>query len=103
MQLYALITGGSRGIGRAVSLKLASMGYNVLINYKGNKAAAEETALRASEFGVVAETIAFDVSKKEEIQQALGAWQENNKEKIIEVLVNNAGIRSDTLMMSMTD
>ncbi len=103
MELYALITGGSRGIGRAVSLKLASLGYNVLINYKGNKAAADETAAKVAEFGVMAETIAFDVSKKEEIQQALGAWQEANKDKIIEVLVNNAGIRNDTLMMSMTD
>ena len=100
---YALVTGGSRGIGRAVCLKLADMGYNMLINYKGNTVAAEETAALVREKGVEAEILMFDVGSKEDIQKVLGGWIENNNDKIVEVLVNNAGIRQDTLMMSMTD
>lgn len=103
MQPYALVTGGSRGIGRAVCLRLAAEGYPVLINYRGNKEAAEETARLVREQGRAAEIIAFDVSNREEVKQVLGAWQEQNQDKIIEVLVNNAGIRQDTLLMSMTD
>jgi len=100
---YALVTGGSRGIGRAVCLKLAGMGYNVLINYKGNKEAADETAKLVTAAGVSAETLMFDVGNKEDIRKVLGGWMEANTGKIIEVLVNNAGIRQDILMMSMTD
>jgi len=103
MQTFALVTGGSRGIGRAVCVKLASLGYSVLINYKGNKAAAQETAGLVKAMGVSAELLAFDVANKEEVRTAIGNWQETNKESIIEVLVNNAGIRQDTLLMSMTD
>jgi 3-oxoacyl-[acyl-carrier protein] reductase len=100
---YALVTGGSRGIGRAVCLKLAEMGYPVLINYKGNTEAAEETARLVREKGVDAEILKFDVGSKSDIQNALGGWLEANPDKLVEVLVNNAGIRQDTLMMSMTD
>ncbi|PZF73019.1 3-oxoacyl-ACP reductase FabG [Taibaiella soli] len=103
MQTFALVTGGSRGIGRAVCVKLASLGYSVLINYKGNKAAAEETAALVKAHGVSAAVLAFDVANKEEVRTVIGNWQETNKESIIEVLVNNAGIRQDTLLMSMTD
>jgi 3-oxoacyl-[acyl-carrier protein] reductase len=100
---YALVTGGSRGIGRAVCLKLAAAGYNVLVNYKGNKAAADETVTMLLDQGVAAEAIAFDVANRENVQQILGGWMEANKDKLIEVLVNNAGVRQDTLLMSMTD
>jgi len=100
---YALVTGGSRGIGRACCVKLAEMGYNVLINYKGNKAAAEETIALVKAHGVEAEALQFDVANKEEIQTVIGNWQEANKGSLVEVLVNNAGVRQDTLMMSMTD
>ncbi len=103
MQLYALITGGSRGIGRAVCIRLASAGYHILINYKGNKEAATETAEQVRALGVEAELLPFDVADREETRQAIAGWQESNKDKIIEVLVNNAGIRQDTLLMSMTD
>jgi 3-oxoacyl-[acyl-carrier protein] reductase len=102
-QKYALVTGGSRGIGRAVCVKLAELGYNVLVNYKGNKAAADETAQLIREKGVQAETIMFDIANREEVRSVLGAWMEAHNEAIIEVLVNNAGIRQDTLLMSMTD
>jgi len=101
---YALVTGGSRGIGRAVCLKLAAAGYNILVNYKGNKEAADETVALIQDQGVDAEAIAFDVANRENVQQVLGGWIEANKDhKLIEVLVNNAGIRQDTLLMSMTD
>lgn len=100
---YALVTGGSRGIGRATCIKLAEMGYSVLINYKGNLEAAEETARLVREKGVEATLLNFNVADKEEVQKVLGDWMEAHKEDIIEVLVNNAGIRQDTLLMSMTD
>lgn len=100
---YALVTGGSRGIGRACCLKLANMGYAVLVNYKGNKEAAEETARLAREKGVSAEVLNFDVASKDDVQKVLGGWIETHKEDVIEILVNNAGVRQDTLMMSMTD
>jgi 3-oxoacyl-[acyl-carrier protein] reductase len=100
---YALVTGGSRGIGRATCLKLADMGYAVLVNYKGNKEAAEETARLVKEKGVDAQVLNFDVANKADVDAVLGGWMEAHKEDIVEVLVNNAGIRQDTLLMSMTD
>src|SRR5690606_2371740 len=103
MKKYALVTGGSRGIGRACCVKMAEMGYNVLVNYKGNKAAADEAVALCREKGVDAEAIQFDVADKVEVKKVIAAWQEANKDALVEVLVNNAGIRQDTLMMSMTD
>ncbi|MBS1778912.1 MAG: 3-oxoacyl-ACP reductase FabG [Bacteroidetes bacterium] len=100
---YALVTGGSRGIGRACCLKMAELGYAVLVNYKGNKAAAEETVQLVKDKGVDAEALNFDVASKEDVEKVLGGWMEAHKEDIIEVLINNAGIRQDTLLMSMTN
>jgi 3-oxoacyl-[acyl-carrier protein] reductase len=100
---YALVTGGSRGIGRAICLKLAEQGYNILINYKSNESEANKTASLVREKNVQAELLQFDVSNKEEVDKKLGGWIENNKEKVVEVLVNNAGIRQDALMIWMTD
>lgn len=100
---FALITGGSRGIGRAVCIKLAEQGYNILINYKGNTAAAEETLAAVKAKGVEGELLKFDVGNFEEVQAVLGGWIESNKEKQIEVLVNNAGIREDTMMFQMSN
>lgn len=100
---YALVTGGSRGIGRAICVALAQAGYPVLINYKGNAAAAAETADLVRAEGQTAELLPFDVAKKEDVQAALQGWMENNKGNTIEVLVNNAGIRNDVLMTFMED
>ena len=100
---FALVTGGSRGIGRAICLTLADMGYNILINYKANETEANQTLSLVKEKGVEGEIIQFDVSDKNQVQSALGAWIETNKENEIEVLVNNAGIREDALMMWMKD
>jgi len=100
---FALVTGGSRGIGRAVCVKLAEQGYNILINYKSNETEANNTLALVKEKGVEGEIIKFDVANKDEVIATLGGWMEANADKIIEVLVNNAGIREDALMMWMKD
>jgi 3-oxoacyl-[acyl-carrier protein] reductase len=99
----ALVTGGSRGIGRAVCIKMAEMGYHVLVNYKSNQQEADKTIALIKEAGGTAELLPFDVSGKEQIQQVLGNWIEKNTDNYIEVLVNNAGIKDDVLMMWMKD
>lgn len=100
---YALVTGGSRGIGRAICLKLAEQGYHILINFKSNEAEAKVTAGMLAEKNVSSELLRFDVSDKNEVDRVLGGWIEQNKDKVIEVLVNNAGIREDALLIWMTD
>lgn len=97
----ALITGGSRGIGRAICVKMAELGYYVIVNYKGNEAAASETLEAVRAKGSDGELLQFNVGNNEEVQAILGSWVENNKEKQIEVLVNNAGIREDNLLFWM--
>ncbi len=99
----ALVTGGSRGIGRAVCFRLAAMGYHILINFKGNKSAAEETLSQLREKGGDGELLQFDVSDKTAVETALGQWQEAHPGEYIEVLVNNAGIKHDVLLMWMKD
>ena len=98
---YALVTGGSRGIGRAICLKLAEMGYHILINFKSNTDEAEITLKLIKEKGSTGELIKFDVSDSLQIENALNNWMESNKDKHIEVLINNAGIRKDVLMIWM--
>ncbi|MGD0711901.1 MAG: 3-oxoacyl-ACP reductase FabG [Bacteroidales bacterium] len=98
---YALVTGGSRGIGKAVCIKLAEMGYYVLINYKSNIEQAKNTLEIIKENGFNGELLPFDVSVQADVENALTIWQENNKNSYIEILVNNAGIRKDTLLMWM--
>jgi 3-oxoacyl-[acyl-carrier protein] reductase len=99
----ALVTGGSRGIGRAICLKLAAMGYYVLVNYKSNIAEAETTLSLIEESGAKGELLQFDVADKEQIKSVLGGWIAANPENYIEVLVNNAGIRDDSLMAWMAE
>jgi len=84
-------------------LKLASMGYHILINYRSNETEAGETLAQVTGLGVSGELLRFDVSDREEIRSKLGAWIESNPDKTIEVLVNNAGIREDALMVFMKD
>ncbi len=100
---YALVTGGSRGIGKAISLKLAQSGYYTLINFHSNVSEANATLKEIKENGGNGELLQFDVSNPGQIETVLGGWQENNTEKNIEVLVNNAGITKDNLMVFMTD
>ncbi len=97
----AIVTGGSRGIGKAISLKLASQGYHVVINYHSNTFEAEKTLQEIINQGWSAELLPFDVSNPKLIQEIVESWLEKNPEKIVEVLVNNAGIRHDNLMLMM--
>jgi 3-oxoacyl-[acyl-carrier protein] reductase len=99
----ALVTGGSRGIGRTICIRLASEGYYVLINYKSNQVEAEKTLSSIKEQNGNGELLQFDVADKTAIKSILGNWIGNNPEKDIEVLVNNAGIKEDALMSWMTD
>ena len=103
MARFALVTGGSRGIGRSICLTLAEMGYHVLINYQSNENEANKTADAVREKGVSAELLRFNVSNAEEVTAVLGKWIDNRKEDEIAVLVNNAGIRKDNLLMWMSD
>ncbi len=98
---YALVTGGSRGIGRGVSIKLAQEGYYVLINYRSNQEEAESTLNEIITNGGNGELLKFDVGNEEQVNEVLGEWTKNNPDKHIEVLVNNAGIIKDNLMVFM--
>lgn len=100
---YALVTGGSRGIGRAICMQLAEMGYTILINYTSNAAEAENTLKLVREKGSDGELMKFDVSNQAEVESTLGVWIDKNPDKTIEVLVNNAGIRKDQLLMWMSN
>jgi 3-oxoacyl-[acyl-carrier protein] reductase len=98
---YALVTGGSRGIGRAVSVKLAEMGYYILINYNSNHPEAENTLQLVREKGSDGELLKFDVASQEEAEKVIGQWLAAHEGAYIRVLVNNAGIRKDALVMWM--
>jgi len=100
---YALVTGGSRGIGRAICLKLAEMDYFILINYQINEAEANNTLALVRQMGSDGELMKFDVANAEEIKQALDQWSEQHKGEHVEVLINNAGIRKDNLMLWMPE
>jgi len=100
---YALVTGGSRGIGRAVCVRLARMGYIVLINYVARAAEAEKTLAAVREAGSDGMLLKFDVGCAAEVRRVLTDWQQEHPGEYIEVLVNNAGIRKDNLMMWMPE
>lgn len=103
MKKFALVTGGSRGIGKAVCLKLAEQGYHILISFKSNLEEANKTKLQIEERGVTAQLLQFDVSNKTEVDNALGKWIDDNKDCLIEVLINNAGVRQDALLIWLTE
>ncbi len=103
MMKCALVTGGSRGIGRAICYKIAGMGYYILVNYKGNEQEAQKTLDQIRENGGDGELLKFDVGNKDDVNQVLGGWIEANTDKYIEVLVNNAGVKDDVLLMWMKD
>ena len=100
---YALITGASRGLGKAVALRLAHDGFAVIINYQSNKEAAEDTLRQLQENGGTGELLPFDVADPKAIETALESWSTSHPEDYISVLVNNAGIRQDNLMVFMQD
>ena len=103
MDTYALITGSSRGIGRAIAERLAQEGYTVLINYHSHPEAAEATKAAIEAAGGQAELLPFDVTDGAAIKAALSAWDAAHEGEHISVLVNNAGIRRDGLLVFMNE
>ena len=101
--IYALVTGGSRGIGRAVCVELAGKGYPVIINYASNEAAALETKRIVEAGGGMAELLPFDVSDGVAVDRALDEWSERHPDDYIGILINNAGIRQDTMLVFMKE
>lgn len=97
----AIVTGGSRGIGRAVCKKFASEGMNIVINYAGNLQAAEETAAECRELGAEAILVQADVSSAAGCEEIFAKAQESFKS--IDILVNNAGITRDGLILRMSE
>ena len=96
----ALVTGGSRGIGKAIALKFASEGADVVFTYLSNKAAAEQTEQELGQFGHRVKAYASDASSFESAHELVKQVIEDFSR--IDILVNNAGITRDTLLMRMT-
>lgn len=95
----AIVTGASRGIGRAIALELASEGASVAINYASSSGAAEEVVSEITAAGGSAIALQADVSKADQVDALLNTVME--KWKRVDVLVNNAGITRDTLLLRM--
>lgn len=100
---YILVTGGSRGIGRSISIRLANMGMPIIINYNTNTTAAQETKSLIEKNGGTAELLPFNVSDKDMVEKAIDQWEQNHPDDYISILVNNAGIRRDNVMFMMSD
>lgn len=97
----AIVTGGGRGIGRAICLEFAAQGANVVINYAGNSEAAEKTAADCQALGAKAAIIKADVSKAEDVDAIFAlAVEEFGR---VDILVNNAGVTKDKLIMAMNE
>jgi 3-oxoacyl-[acyl-carrier protein] reductase len=100
----ALVTGASRGLGKAIAVQLAKdHGLFILVNYAANQEAAEETLAEIKANGGEGELLPFNVQSKTEVDEALNGWKEQNPDRFISVLVNNAGITRDGLFMVMPE
>jgi 3-oxoacyl-[acyl-carrier protein] reductase len=99
----ALVTGGSRGIGRAISVRLAKDGHHVIINYRSDRESAEQALDLVKSSGGTGELLQCDVSDRDAVRKELDRWHEQNPGRSIEILVNNAGMNRDNLMVFMSD
>nr|WP_325222105.1 3-oxoacyl-[acyl-carrier-protein] reductase [uncultured Oscillibacter sp.] len=97
----AIVTGGSRGLGRAVCLELAAGGANVVLCYAGNEAAAQETVRAVEALGAKALAVRCDVADAAQVDELVKAAMEAFRR--IDILVNNAGITRDNLLMRMSE
>ena len=100
---YALVTGGSGGIGSAICLRLSLMDYKVLIHYNSNITSANTTLAQVKANGGNGELIQFDVTDIKEVNNNLNEWKEKHPDEYISVLVNNAGTSKDMLMVWMEE
>jgi 3-oxoacyl-[acyl-carrier protein] reductase len=101
---YALVTGASRGLGKAIALQLSKdLGLHIIINYSSNQTAAEDTLSQIKEAGGSGEIMQFNVQDKEAVDNALNKWAKDNPTEFISVLVNNAGITKDGLFVFMSE
>ena len=98
---YALVTGCSRGIGRAIALRLAATGLPVIINYLHNEAAALTVLEEIERAGGRAELMCCDVADPVAVEDAIERWENAHPDDFVGVLVNNAGIRRDNLLIFM--
>jgi len=98
---YAFITGGSRGIGKAIAKRLAQAGLPVVINYVSNDEAAWATKAEIEADGGTCELLKFDISNAEATEAALEQWERQHEDDYVAVLVNNAGFRRDNVMIFM--
>ncbi len=99
----ALVTGGSRGIGKAIAVRLGSDAYHVIVNYRTNESEARDTLEKIRSAGGSGELLSFDVSDSKEVSRALDQWHDANPDRKISILVNNAGVSRDNLMVFMSD
>jgi 3-oxoacyl-[acyl-carrier protein] reductase len=99
--MIALVTGASRGIGKAIALKLASMNFHVILNYRASENKAKEVLNEIEQLGGKGELLQFDIANNTEVSSALESWKENHPDTPIQILVNNAGITNDNLMVFM--
>jgi len=97
----ALVTGGSRGIGRAIAKELGKKGFNVAVNYNSSAAAAEELCGELSGLGVSARPFKADVSKPDEVEALFKSIADSMG--TVQILVNNAGVTRDNLLMRMKE
>lgn len=100
---YALVTGGSRGLGRAICIDIARQGIPVIINYQSNSAAAQEVKEEIEKAGGHADLLPFNVGNLDEVTAAIDQWENAHEGDYIAYLVNNAGIRRDNMMFMMPD
>lgn len=98
---YALVTGGSRGLGRAIAIKLASMGIPVIINFQSNATEAQKVLEQIKQEGGQAELLPFNVGDMEAVDAAIEQWESAHPDDYIAFLVNNAGIRRDNVLFMM--
>ncbi len=97
----AIVTGGSRGIGKAICLELARTGYYVVVNYRSNQRAAEEVLAQISRDGGRGELAVFDVADAKQVRESMGPLLE--RQETVDVLVNNAGVTADSLLAMMSE